>query len=85
MVFFAFVLPVYREGFSGSILITMIALALLFILVLLFNELILLLVILLLGFLAYWLISKSFRNLALHFLSILPFFIDFWINLFIGI
>jgi rod shape determining protein RodA len=68
MVFFAFVLPLYREGFSGFILVGMIALAMLFIFVLLFNELILLLLILLLGLFAYWLISKNRRNLMYAFL-----------------
>jgi len=65
LVFFSFVLPVYREGFSGAILISMLGLALLFILVLLVNELILLIVILFFAFLAYWLIARNFKNLLI--------------------
>jgi rod shape determining protein RodA len=75
LVFFAFVLVVYREGFSGAILILMLALALLFILVLLFNELVLLIIILLIGFLSYWLLARSFRNLVISVLIYIGFFL----------
>jgi len=75
LVFFAFVFPVYREGFSGMILITMFTLALLFILVLLFNELLLLLIILVIGFIAYWLLARNFKNLMVAFLIFVGFFI----------
>ncbi|MCB9013311.1 MAG: rod shape-determining protein RodA [Bacteroidales bacterium] len=74
LVFFAFVLPVYREGFSGAILIGMFALALLFILVLVSNELVLLASIIALGFIAYWLMVKSFKNLILAVLIFIAFF-----------
>jgi rod shape determining protein RodA len=75
LVFFAFVLPVYREGFSGGLLIIMFTLALLFILVLLFHELVLLITILSVGFLAYWLIAKSFKNFLISFGIYIGFFI----------
>jgi len=75
MVFFAFVLPVYREGFSGGILIAMLSLALLFILVLLLHELIILMVILGIGFLVYWMISKSFKSLLITLLIYTGFFL----------
>lgn len=65
MVFFAFVLPLYREGFSGFILVIMIALATLFILVLLLNDLILLAIILVIGMFVYWLLSKSIKYVLL--------------------
>ena len=65
MVFFAFVLPLYREGFSGFILVIMIALATLFILVLLLNDLILLAIILVIGMFVYWMLSKSIKNVLL--------------------
>ncbi len=62
LVFFAFVLPLYREGFSGMILITMFTFALLFILVLLINELILLFIILFVAFLACWLLFRNIKT-----------------------
>jgi rod shape determining protein RodA len=75
LVFFAFVFPVYREGFSGIILVTMLALAVMFILVLLFHELILLILILLIGFLAYWFLSRSIKTLMISFFIYLGFFL----------
>jgi rod shape determining protein RodA len=75
LVFFAFVLALYREGFPGVILILMLAFALLFILVLLFNELIVLIIILLIGFLSYWLLARSFRNLMISVLIYIGFFL----------
>jgi len=65
LVFFAFVFPLYREGFSGLILVIMFALALLFILVLLFNELILLIVILAIGYFVLWFLTRSIKVLLL--------------------
>ncbi len=85
LVFFAFVFPVYREGFSGVILVTLFALALLFILVLLVNELILLVIILSIGFLIYWVIAKSFRKFLTALLIYIGFFLlSFGVISFLG-
>lgn len=67
LVFFALVLPLYREGFPGMILISMLSLALLFILVLLVNEMILLGIIVFMGFMVYWLISGNQKNFLIAF------------------
>jgi rod shape determining protein RodA len=83
LVFFAFVLAVYREGFPGVILILMLALALLFILVLLVNELVLLAIILFIGFLAYWFLARSIRNILITILIYTGFFLLSYLLLFI--
>jgi rod shape determining protein RodA len=62
LVFFAFALPLYREGFPGSILVVLIVLALLSILVLLFHELVVLVIIIVFGFITYWFISRSLKK-----------------------
>jgi len=75
LVFFAFVFPLYREGFSGLILVIMLALALLFILVLLFNELILLIIILAIGYFALWFLTRSIKVLLLSLSVFLGYFL----------
>jgi rod shape determining protein RodA len=75
LVFFAFVLAIYREGFSGAILISMLTFALLFILVLLFHELVLLLIIISIGLLALWLINKSLKTLIISILIYTGYFL----------
>ncbi len=75
LVFFAFALLLYREGFSGAILVSMFTIALLFILVLIIKEIVLLLFILSVGFLVYWFIARSFRNFSLAVLIYCGFFI----------
>ncbi len=75
MVFFAFVLPLYREGFSGFILIIMIAFASLFISVLLFNDLLLLFIILLVGLFVYWVMVRSLKNVLIALLIYTGYFL----------
>jgi len=58
-VLFAFVLPVYREGFSAMILLILFSAAILFLLILLLSDLIILAIILGCGLIAYWIISRS--------------------------
>jgi rod shape determining protein RodA len=83
LVFFAFVLAIYREGFSGSILIVMLSLALLFILVLLFHELVLFLIILSIGFFVYWLLTRNIKNFIFTFLIYLGFFLISYITIYL--
>ena len=65
LVFFAFMLPVYRQGFSTAILIIVFSLAILFILVLTLNNLVLLGIILACAFVAYWIITESYKQTLL--------------------
>ncbi len=64
LVFLAFVLPLYREGLSGAILVIGVAAIALFVLALLVNKYILLgvLVLLALGYLFLWLNKRSRRD-----------------------
>jgi len=63
LVYFGLILPVYREGFSVSILLAMFALVVIFLMVLLLNNLVVLLIILACGFIAWGVISKSYKKL----------------------
>jgi len=71
LVFFAFILPLYREGFSPSILMAMIALLLIFILVLLLDILMVLGIIIVAGFIAYAIVTRSYKNSGLALLIFL--------------
>ncbi len=62
LVFFAFILPVYREGFSVNILLAMISLVVIFLLVLLFNKFIVLATLIGAGFVAWGIQSGSLKN-----------------------
>lgn len=62
LVYFAFILPVYREGFSVNILLAMISLVVIFLLVLLFNNFIVLAILIVAGFVAWGIQSGSFKN-----------------------
>jgi rod shape determining protein RodA len=68
IIFVAFILVVYREGFSVNILLGMLLLAVLFILVLLFNQFIVLLVIVGLALLTWWFLSGKFISVLKAFL-----------------
>ncbi len=60
LVFFAFILPLYREGFSGAILIICITLIVLSLLVLLLEAWIILMILSLAGLIAWWFVSGSY-------------------------
>ena len=62
LVFFTFILVVYREGFPDVILILGVILAVLFLLTLLLNKFIILLVIVGLALVMYWILSKNIKN-----------------------
>ncbi len=62
LVYFAFILPVYREGFSVNILLAMLSLVVIFLLVLLLDNLIVLALLILAGFIAWGIKSRSFKN-----------------------
>lgn len=62
LVYFAFILPVYREGFSVNILLAMISLLVIFLLVLLLNNYVVLAIIIGAGFIAWGIQSRSFKN-----------------------
>ncbi|MFW5644364.1 MAG: rod shape-determining protein RodA, partial [Bacteroidota bacterium] len=53
LVYFAFILPVYREGFSVNILLAMISLVIIFLLVLLLNNIVVLALLIGAGFVAW--------------------------------
>ena len=65
LVFFAFVLPVYRQGFSAAILIIIVSLGVLFILVLTLSELVMLGIIVTCAFIAFWIIAESYKKTLL--------------------
>ena len=76
LVFFAFILTIYREGFSSYILLIGLGLVILSIMVLLFSEIIVLAIILAAAFIVYWFITQSFRKaikILLYFLGIYGF------------
>lgn len=87
LVFAAFVLPLFREGLSGVVLVGGLALALLFVLALLVNKYILLgaLALLALAYLFLWLNKRSMRD-YMHVLIVLGccaafiFSVDFMFN-----
>ncbi len=62
LVFFAFILPIYRQGFSAAIILTLLSFGILFIMVLLFDKLIVLGTIIGIGLIAYWIITRSLKN-----------------------
>lgn len=62
LVYFAFILPLYREGFSVNILLAMLALVVIFVLVLLFDLFIVLGIIIAAGFIAYGIMTRSIKN-----------------------
>ncbi len=62
LVFFSFMLPLYRQGFPAVILLILLALGALFFMILILNNFILLLIILLTGFVAWGFMTHSFRN-----------------------
>ncbi len=62
LVFFAFILPVYRQGFPPVILAVMITLGILFFLILILSNFIVLLIIMAGGFIVWGFMTRSFRN-----------------------
>lgn len=62
LVFFAFLLPIYREGFPVSILMVLAAFGILFLMVLLFEKFIILLLIAVISLLVWAIITKSIKN-----------------------
>ncbi|HYW96377.1 MAG TPA: rod shape-determining protein RodA [Bacteroidales bacterium] len=62
LVFFSFILPLFREGFPAIILTILIALGILFFMILMLSNFILLLVILLGGFVVWGFMTRSFKN-----------------------
>ncbi|MGC9342954.1 MAG: rod shape-determining protein RodA [Bacteroidales bacterium] len=62
LVYFAFILPLYREGFSVNILLAMLALVVIFLLVLLLDLFIVLGIIIAAGFIAYGIMTRSIKN-----------------------
>ena len=62
LVFFAFILVAYREGFPDVILILGVILAVLFFLALLLDKFIILLIILGMALVIYWIVSKNFQH-----------------------
>ena len=73
LVFFAFILPIYRQGFSAGILLTILCIGILFLLVLLFDELLIFSIILGFGVIIYWIITESYKKtlmIILYYLSI---------------
>lgn len=71
LVFFAFILPLYREGFSPVILLALIALVIIFLLVLLFESIVVLGIIIASGFIAYAIVNRSLKNAGLALLIFL--------------
>jgi rod shape determining protein RodA len=72
LIFFAFILPIYRQGFSGAILLVILSLGILFLLVLVLDDLLILGIILCVGFIAYRIISESSKKtfiILLYYLS----------------
>ncbi len=64
LVFFSFILPVYRQGFPGVILLILISLGVLFFMILILSNFILLLIIIFIGFIVWGFLTRSFRNFA---------------------
>ena len=62
LVFSAFILVLYREGFPSSIILILLGLVIVFMMVLLLNELLILAIILGIGFIAYWVMTESFKK-----------------------
>ncbi len=62
LVFFSFMLPVYRQGFPAAILMSLIALGVLFFMILVLSNFILLVIILLSGFVVWGFLTRSFKN-----------------------
>ena len=60
LVFFSFMLPVYRQGFPAAILMSLIALGVLFFMILMLSNFILLLIILFSGFVVWGFLTGSF-------------------------
>lgn len=65
LVYFAFIFVLYREGFSGNVMMMLIALMLLFLATLILDKSIVLLVVLFVSLLIYTFVGKSFRNTLL--------------------
>jgi rod shape determining protein RodA len=81
LVFFAFVLVAYREGFPDVFLILGVFLAFLFFLALLLDKFIILLIILALALLIYWILSKNLKNtFVAGILIIVPAGILYWLS-----
>lgn len=68
LVFFAFILAVYREGFSVSLLLIMVSLILIFLLELLLGNFIVLIILTCAGFAAWAFMAKSLKNFGRPFL-----------------
>ena len=76
MIFFAFLLTLYREGFSWIILITALGLVLIFFLVLMLPEFLLLVIVLSAGYFSFWVISRNNKGTLI---SVITFIILFGI------
>ncbi len=62
LVYFAFILAVYREGFSVNILLVMLALIIIFLMVLLLNNFVVLSILIASGFIAWGIVTRSFKK-----------------------
>ena len=74
LIFFAFILPLYREGFSWLILFVSLLLIIIFFLVLTLPEFIVLCIVLGTGFLLIWIVTGSFKNFGFSLLLYLSTF-----------
>ncbi|MCF8378639.1 MAG: rod shape-determining protein RodA [Bacteroidales bacterium] len=85
LVFFVFILVAFREGFSVSLLLILIALIVLFLLSLIFEKIILLTIILSLGVLILGLITKNYKRVILTILILVgSFLLIFGVNFLSG-
>jgi rod shape determining protein RodA len=85
LVYSAFILVLYREGFSANIMIMLVALGLLFFTTLLFDKALILLFLILISVIIYMVVARSFRKGMLNLLLIAFFFwIIYGLNYLLG-